>query len=38
MVAAGLPQEIMADHDLMHRCNLTHYHVGQAEHDAVDKK
>jgi len=34
VVASGLPDEIMADHDLMHRCNLTHYHIGQAEHDA----
>ena len=25
--ATGDPQEILRDHDLLHRCNLSHYHV-----------
>jgi cobalt/nickel transport system ATP-binding protein len=27
IVARGTPEEILADHDLLHRCNLYHYHV-----------
>lgn len=27
IVAAGLPQEILSNHDLLHRCNLSHYHI-----------
>lgn len=26
IVAAGTPQQILSDHDLLHRCNLYHYH------------
>ena len=26
IVASGTPQEILNDHDLLHRCNLAHYH------------
>ena len=29
IAAFGPPQEILADHDLLHRCNLSHYHVEQ---------
>ncbi|MCL4527833.1 MAG: energy-coupling factor ABC transporter ATP-binding protein [Chloroflexi bacterium] len=31
VVAAGDPQEILEDHDLLHRCNLAHYHAHQME-------
>ena len=27
IAASGAPQDILADHDLLHRCNLSHYHV-----------
>jgi cobalt/nickel transport system ATP-binding protein len=27
LVASGTPGEILANHDLLHRCNLSHYHV-----------
>jgi cobalt/nickel transport system ATP-binding protein len=27
IVASGAPGEILADHDLLHRCNLSHFHV-----------
>jgi cobalt/nickel transport system ATP-binding protein len=27
IVATGLPDDILCDHDLLHRCNLSHYHV-----------
>lgn len=30
IVASGPPSEILADHDLLHRCNLAHYHVGDV--------
>ncbi len=30
LAASGLPQEILTDHDLLHRCNLTHYHMRQV--------
>jgi cobalt/nickel transport system ATP-binding protein len=26
LVASGTAEEILADHDLLHRCNLSHYH------------
>lgn len=26
IAASGIPQEILGDHDLLHRCNLSHYH------------
>jgi cobalt/nickel transport system ATP-binding protein len=26
LVASGTPGEILSDHDLLHRCNLSHYH------------
>ena len=26
IVASGPPEEILSDHDLLHRCNLAHYH------------
>jgi cobalt/nickel transport system ATP-binding protein len=26
VVASGAPSEILGDHDLLHRCNLYHYH------------
>jgi cobalt/nickel transport system ATP-binding protein len=29
LAASGPPQEILADHDLLHRCNLSHYHMRQ---------
>lgn len=31
IAAYGPPQEILANHDLLHRCNLSHYHVEQNE-------
>jgi cobalt/nickel transport system ATP-binding protein len=27
IAAVGQPQEIMDDHDLLHKCNLVHYHI-----------
>ena len=27
LVASGTPGEILPDHDLLHRCNLSHYHI-----------
>ena len=31
IVASGKPADILADHDLLHRCNLSHYHVDAAK-------
>jgi cobalt/nickel transport system ATP-binding protein len=30
VVASGRPQEVLRDHDLLHRCNLVHYHAGES--------
>ncbi len=30
IVATGIPSEILSDHDLLHRCNLSHYHAHQT--------
>ena len=30
ITASGEPCDILADHDLLHRCNLSHYHAGEA--------
>ena len=27
VAASGIPTDILSDHDLLHRCNLSHYHV-----------
>jgi cobalt/nickel transport system ATP-binding protein len=27
IIASGKPDEILSDHDLLHRCNLSHYHL-----------
>ena len=27
IVASGTPDEILCDHELLHRCNLSHYHL-----------
>ena len=32
IVASGAPQDILLDHELLHRCNLSHFH---AEHDPI---
>ena len=29
LVASGPPQEILTNHELLHRCNLSHYHMRQ---------
>jgi cobalt/nickel transport system ATP-binding protein len=29
LAATGTPEEILSNHDLLHRCNLSHYHVRQ---------
>ncbi len=29
LAASGAPQEVLTDHDLLHRCNLSHFHVRQ---------
>jgi cobalt/nickel transport system ATP-binding protein len=29
IVASGAPDDILCDHDLLHRCNLSHYHLRQ---------
>lgn len=29
IVTSGPPCDILADHDLLHRCNLAHYHAGE---------
>jgi len=31
IVASGTPEEILSDHDLLHRCNLAHYHAHATE-------
>lgn len=31
MIASGVPEEILSDHDLLHRCNLAHYHTLSKE-------
>jgi cobalt/nickel transport system ATP-binding protein len=31
ITASGSPQDILCDHDLLHRCNLSHFHVRQKE-------
>jgi cobalt/nickel transport system ATP-binding protein len=31
LVASGSPGDILANHDLLHRCNLSHYHVPQTQ-------
>ena len=31
LVAAGEPEIILCDHDLLHRCNLAHYHLRSKE-------
>ncbi|HTX92279.1 MAG TPA: ABC transporter ATP-binding protein [Anaerolineales bacterium] len=31
LVASGAPGEILGDHDLLHRCNLSHFHVQEAQ-------
>ncbi len=31
LVASGTPAEILSNHDLLHRCNLSHYHVPLKE-------
>lgn len=30
ITAQGAPEDILCDHDLLHRCNLAHYHIGQT--------
>jgi cobalt/nickel transport system ATP-binding protein len=30
IVASGGPGDILCDHELLHRCNLSHYHIEQA--------
>jgi cobalt/nickel transport system ATP-binding protein len=31
IVASGQPDDILCDHDLLHRCNLAHYHLDQIK-------
>ena len=31
IVASGTPEEILSDHDLLHRCNLAHFHAHSEE-------
>jgi cobalt/nickel transport system ATP-binding protein len=33
IVAVGTPEEILNDHDLLHQCNLVHYHVPSREEE-----
>ncbi len=33
IIASGTPEEILSDHDLLHQCNLGHYHVHSAEEE-----
>ncbi len=38
IVATGTPDEILGDHELLHHCNLEHYHVKDlASTDSVDR-
>jgi cobalt/nickel transport system ATP-binding protein len=30
LAASGTPHEVLSDHDLLHRCNLSHYHAPQT--------
>jgi cobalt/nickel transport system ATP-binding protein len=31
IIASGMPEDILSDHDLLHRCNLAHYHAHAKE-------
>jgi cobalt/nickel transport system ATP-binding protein len=31
VVAEGTPHDVLSDHDLLHRCNLSHYHIRQMK-------
>jgi len=31
VVAEGKPHDVLSDHDLLHRCNLSHYHIRQTK-------
>jgi ABC-type branched-subunit amino acid transport system ATPase component len=31
VVAEGTPHDVLSDHDLLHRCNLSHYHIRQTK-------
>jgi cobalt/nickel transport system ATP-binding protein len=31
LAASGSPEQILSDHDLLHRCNLMHHHVPQSQ-------
>ena len=31
IIASGKPSDILSDHDLLHRCNLSHYHARVIE-------
>jgi cobalt/nickel transport system ATP-binding protein len=33
IIASGTPEEILSDHDLLHRCNLAHYHAHSKEEE-----
>jgi cobalt/nickel transport system ATP-binding protein len=35
IAAMGEPQEIMDDHELLHRCNLVHYHIPGYNHRVI---
>jgi cobalt/nickel transport system ATP-binding protein len=37
LVARGQPAEILADHELLHRCNLSHFHVVPAAEAAAGR-
>jgi cobalt/nickel transport system ATP-binding protein len=33
IVSSGEPREVLGDHELLHRCNLYHYHSRAEHHD-----
>ncbi len=37
IAASGPPEDILGDHDLLHRCNLAHYHMGPAKEHSLEK-
>jgi cobalt/nickel transport system ATP-binding protein len=37
IVASGVPDDVLCDHELLHRCNLSHYHIRQKSTSGVNE-
>jgi cobalt/nickel transport system ATP-binding protein len=35
ITASGSPDDVLCDHELLHRCNLSHYHLKQKEFEKI---